>query len=510
MRPQIIQWALIQRQQAEISGLTLYQTQQTFPGISATYVRVNGSREELELVLSPVPPVKGEDERCLLVLHDTNKATAISMQELEVDEVQTLSAKLSRTLTTSNWGTELLKAAQYLLDKDDGGIAMSPVKIANNVVTRSETHCFVSVKAKFETFFDTSTLARRTPHVNGGNKRYYTANDQFEFNSSGLRYVGGYGEGDTPIAITAEGSYYYKFSISAYVFVATSSEPQELRQLDGLDTDAVIEAEITATEASYPSVVTGLGYRALYLSNADQNTLYSSIYPLTSNGDAGYGVYSAGTYTATYKLATTGTASAGFPAIATDISTSLPMSVFSQQDGVDLLMVELVPVTASMAYANFAATLTINVQFLHVSYSMVKAPGPFPTTPAANPYDPAFASFPMYRVWALTFPPSLSTQSGEYYFADAGKIRTPYGNYDYSFVAPHNTHQYIMRDAYIPWFHLSNGKTCLQAFEVNNVRHVYCKSTEVTEMLATACGTDISNIQGCLIDFPLAKIRDLT
>lgn len=558
-RGQIVQFSQAQRAAARRSGLPIYRTHQTFPGVFVMYT-LNHGTEQLDVTLYPVPPIKkAEDDLCLLVFHDTNKVTAVMMKELEVAEVQGLTAKLTRELSSSSWGEDLLKTSQYLLDTNDGGVAMSPIKIENNRVSRSETHCFVSVKDKFVRFFDTSTLARRTPHMNGGNKQYFTANDRFEFTASGLQYVGGYGGGGAPCAISAEGVYYYRPNLyGEWALWMGSADYAENLPENSPVTDATADAQkltwdvpstkqflhigthifntsgetagalggITYVAGATWGVQASEGFGGVTLWDLLGNPLAAgTLYPNKVIALSGYASWADEEMAYTVETASyTSTGGVGVPGepLDQDISTTIPMSVFSQADGVDLLSVSGVPLTVDYQWiqtddgmieydtvSNSVAFLDYTFDRNYTSPTSAFTGANSPSYPLTTNAYPSGTDIQVSQAWFVTFPPSKGTATSTYYFAHDGALLTPYGEFEFTPSGPNARHILNMEGVYTPWFHLSNGKTYLQAFQVGEDRHIFCKGVEITQMLADAAGTTVSNIQGCLADFPLAKVREL-
>ena len=560
-RANIINFSLAQRAMARRSGLPIYKSHRNYPGVFVMYTLQQGT-EQLDVTLYPVPPIKKpEEDLCLVVFHDQNKVSAFFMKQLEFQEDKPptkLKLEVTRELRSS-WSEDLLKAAQYKFDENDGGVAMSPIKIENNRVTRSETHCFVSVKDKFNTFFDTSTLARRTPHINGRQKIYFCPNDKFEFAENGLAYVGGYGGGGAPAAVSSEGVYYYRPSFfGEWALWLGSADYAENLPENSPVTDAIADAQKTTwdisgtaqfltvaphifnTSGATPGAAGGITYLAdttwaVQLSETFSITpiwdslgaefIPGPVYLNSATAISGFARWADDSMTYTVNFSsyseTLGEGSPG-SAINPDVSFTAPVTLFSQLDGVDMLEVVLQPVEInyqwletyipSTTYSNAVASVT----FLGYTFTRnYTSPGSTFTGTQSSTYPPITGSYPsgsdirMSQAWFVTFPPSLGVDESTYFFAHDGSLLTPYGEFEFTPSGPNARHNLNMEGVYTPWFHLSNGKTYLQAFQVGEERHIFCKTTEITDMLATACETEINNIQGCLIDFPLARVKEL-
>lgn len=518
-KPKINAFCDQHRQQVKISGTRYYSVTQRFNQVSVRYI-FSINQEILALDVYPEPVRVVEEGLMLLVLHDGDKITAVPMKDIEGITPNrppvSLSPKYTATLKRSDWGDDLLKVSQYKFNEDDGGVLLSPLWIVDNRVTSAETHYFASAKQKFETFVASSTLAARTPLINGVKTTYYTPNDVFAFQKGKPVYVGAGGNGETPVAITADGIYYYKPNIATQWFSLHSYEAQELQWMGDLKSDEELDADATSLEAAYPTFSSA--HLAPFMTREDYSGFLSGLGSgEVSNGAGGWGELIEGSYVIIHNYALTGPFSAGRPALATDVSIAMPMNIFSQVKKLDVLTVHLEGVGATYSDSGAAPTISVSAQVLNLNYTATKPPGSWPRTAVTSPHinesDPFGTSIlnssPAFRAWIINHPPSLGTEDGKYFFAHTDTLFTPYGSWPYTISYPKNNHYMIMRDEYIPWLHLSNGEVVVQAFELQGTRKVFAQQVDITDLIATACETAIDNIQAMIIDFPLAKARQL-
>lgn len=515
-KPKINAFCDQHRQQVKISGTRYYSVTQRFNQVAVRYI-FSINREILALDVYPAPVRVVEEGLMLLIFYEGNKIAAIPMKDIKGITADhpplTLSSKYAAELKKSDWGDDLLKVSQYKFNEDDGGVLLSPLRIVDSKVTSAETHYFASAKQKFETFVASSTRAKRTPLINGVKTTYYTSNDVFAFRKGKPVYVGAGGNGETPVAITADGIYYYKPNISTEWFSLHSYEAQELQWMGDLKSDEELDAVATALESAYPSFIGAP--RAPFMPRADYEAITLNTF---TGGGGGWGALISGTYVVTHNYATTGDVAAGRPALQTNVSTVMPMNIFSQIKKLDVLTVHLEGVGATYSESGLSATsISVTAQVLNLDYSAAKPPGSWPRTTVTSPHinesDPfgtyILDSHPAFRAWVINYPPSFGIEDGKYFFAHTDTLFTPYGSWPYTISYPKNGHYLIVRDEYTPWLHLSNGEVVVQAFELQGTRKVFAQQVDITDLIATACDTSIDDIQAMIIDFPLAKARQL-
>ncbi len=575
LRAQIIQWSLAQRQNARDNQLWVHQTHTTMPGASLTYTRMHG-HEQLGVKLYPVPPIKkGGDELCLVIFHEGNKVTAVRMDGL--DASGDWGAVHAATLNDSSWGAELIKVSQYKFDTIMGTILFSPIKVDKGVVSKAEHHHLCALRSNLTHFVESATLAERTPRINGADGYYYAPNDVFIAEKNGsqtirLARAGEGGTGGFPYAITATGAYYYApMTSTSWSNVIAAVRPGTLLSTDpfeqhaGADVwgwnptvsdptpqlmgnvimplaDDTLEAyEELDVPASLPFPLGTLRYTGprhgfiLPLENITTTLdfLGGDDVLTTATGESGYGVWEQANYTVVKNTSTTLTNADTGEATTSDpeFDLSLPLSIFTQQDGLDMVEVVFTPLTASYnevyvdednySYAHTATCL--DWEFFNYTDQ---------TGAQGEIYSASLWSYPYYDwkyisvpenpsgyAWLVSYPPNLGVELGEYYFSDSHILYTPYGAT--AFPEPlawgEKYHQSLMMwKRYTPWLHLSNGEKMLQGWELFGARKVYYRHTpkddpvDVTEKLTRVTKTTADKIQALIIDVPLKRVKEFT
>lgn len=430
-RARIVQWSLAQRQNAKAAGIPVTQTHTSFPGLDLRYTKMQG-QEQLLVKVYPVPPLKkgGEDVPCLLILHNTNKVTAVRMDQLNATGAWATAH--TATLRDSSWGEELIKGSQYKFDTVMGTVSLSPIKITDNVVSKATHHHICAMRSDLRHFVATNTLAARTPRFNGSAGTYYTPNDVFvvETTDGGSRLVrqGVGGNGAFPYAITATGTYYYApMSTRALVVSGAyplgpgsliSTDPFEQHAEDTVwasdprlpqrsvfpesgygnvrvdltdDAMGVLEDMAAATITLSPLALQPLPIDALryigprhgyvtpieLLDDTLEREFPNNDDTLLYRGRAGYGTWVPDEYTVTYSTSVALVSDTGVDIIITtpqqDYSLSLPLSQFSQVDNLDIIEAVFTPVTGvfNEEYSLGQYSLTYHVSALHWTFNAV-------------------------------------------------------------------------------------------------------------------------------------------
>ena len=547
------------RQQVAMTGVAFVTQERPFTQVVMRY-SFNTGQETIDLTVSPEFPVISSKPKCMVVFHSTNKITAIPMPEVEgFTEDTEFSVDVELTLRHSSWEDKLIRCCQLRLSEDLSTLLLSPLVIDDSRrVTKSETHHLVRAdgeKGACETFFATSTSFNRTPFLNGSGKECFVARDKFEVTDDGLKYRGLDGTNQDVSVIAPDGVRYYKpvlwawrgfgvqptdaFEVAALDFNATDD------QLDAYEAEwnAVTYGNQAIMDASFMfnmdgvrvpegdwTVLVGAPWQHLggmTYQNATTGFLIDGFYMLNKPvGLSGYGIGNGTAYTTTFLFAGyTG----GLPSspITPDISMDMPMSVFSQTDGLDSLRVEMVPATADVSYSirddggDPVDVWVSSLTFLHYSYTQNFdfVLGDLGSTPVYPPKstDEIFGS----QAWFVTFPPALNLDPGGYYFADTGVLRTPYGEWPYvQSGGDGSQHPLSMHNVYKPWLHLSNGKTAVQGFEIDGTRLVFIWPAEdaggtrgdplnAVAAIEKATKVTVDQIQAIWLDTPLDIVRQL-
>ncbi len=566
-RANIVQWSLSQRQNNSLGDMKVVKTQARFSGVDAFYSRSH-EKEQLDLTVFPVPPKeKPEDNLQLLILHNNNKITAVSMVALDAaskNGFQNLTATHKAILDRSSWGADLIKVSQYKFDTVLGTMLLSPVVVSKeNTLRKAEKHHICAMISKLTHFVETSTLEKRTPRFNGSDGIVYTPNDMFglERRGSSVKLVrtGDGGNGAFPYAISEIGTYYYApvsysdkmvfYSVDPYETLANTTVRMAFNANVSVEaTDELYGTIKVGTSGSYYGDFSGFPAPLFIVPTIEDPSPwvgYSTSDYLNGNeveyeGYTGYGVYVNGSYETVHThsewVRHLTPIFNPFPPpevsnvlwfienTKTDFSQSLPFTTFRQNDNnLDVVEVVMSPVTAD--YYNYATnpqapanTITNRWSFNFLHYTSGETTSFF-TRVSAIPPDLTFDH--RFTTRLVTYPPSLGMDDGDYYFFDTYTLRTPYGQIavDPEVIAGVFPSARFFGDGeYNPWVHLSNGRVMIQGFEVASERHVWYRGpkkddafpepVEITNMLAAIAETEITNIQALIIDVPLARIRE--
>lgn len=580
-KSRVIQWALSQRLNAKLAGLPSVLTSTQFPGVKLSYVKISG-QEILEVTLYPEIPVETREEgRCLLILHDGNKITAVMMDRL-VEEGNWVAAHAA-TLKQSTWGPDLIKVSQYKFDTQMGTILFSPVKVDGGVISKAEYHHICALRSDLRHFVASSTLAARTPRINGKEGRYFAPNDVFaiERTEQGQRLVrqSEGGNGAFPYAVSSEGVYYYApMSVtSGGINVLQSALAGSL-----LSTDVFEQHATTQVKGFNPVPFTSSGHLVLDLTDEvmdryepldvpteggtvspglltvghfpTDTTRYSGprhgYFPSTELvvsdldgygfddrdenywGSTGYGQWVNDEYTVTRAYSTTVAALSGeITTPSPNYGMVIPITTFSQQDGLDVVTVTFSPVVATYSEVyvdedNFSTSLTtsfLDWEFATTTNQSGTIGDQYTLATWGYPYNDwghtRIPENPEGYAWLVSYPPGLGLSSGQYFASSNHVLQTPYG--EVAFKEPlewqNRYHQSLMMwKKYTPWLHLSNGKQMVQGWELFGERKVFYRPKpdgtpfEITQKLAAVAKTDIANIQAVLIDVPLKRIKEFT
>lgn len=549
------------RQQAHLSDTRFMRQQRSFNQVVMSYT-LNSGQEIIQLDVYPEFPLAASNPPQMVVFHSGNKLTVIPMQEVEGFTATTeFTVTLETTLAQSGWESSLLRCCQMRLSDSLSTLLLTPLIIDRGRVVKSETHHLVradGTDASHVAFLATSTPSNRTPFFNGSGTECFVARDKFSVGNRGLQYDGLDGVNEDVSAIAADGTRYYKPNIWAWRgFQIQPTDAFEVAALGFTATDA----ELAAYEAEWSAVSAGnhaimevpfmfnmdgaqepagmwsvnrdapwqyLG--AMIYQNGQKTFVINDFYLDNSpTGFSGYGVAVSNTYSTNYAFASyTDEDDAGsWTFVTPDISIDMPVSVFSQSEGLDALTVELVPVTANVSNSGYDDGFTqyevyeSSVTFLGYTYTQHydEGLGDLGSTPTYPPF-PA-EEIHGSQAWFVTFPPALNLDPGGYYFADTGMLKTPYGEWPYTQAASGLVkHPLAMHSVYKPWLHLSNGKVMLQGFEIDGERLAFIwpaadaqgnrlDPINAVTALERATQVTMDQIQAIWLDVPLKVVKSL-
>ena len=459
----------------------------TLPGLALMHDVHNGL-ETLTLTAQPESAAIGGpaaamgllrqlQQPCLLVFYGGNKLAAYLMSALP--ELKLVGKK---TLKKSSWGAKPLLTSQFKFNRGTRSTVLSPLVVKKGVVAAGDKHSLTMCdsqlpQAALEQFVETSTPATMLPLQNGSGTTLYTTSDVYAWGNGAWTKSGPGGDASTsPVSVSSEGTYYY------------------------------VPFNDTGFTTVYPDTFYGLwdpwgrGFwpRAPYGLPSEANTR------IVDGVDDG-------SITGYYVLTATENGGAASTMCVSGMDTTLHATqnlgvpVYSNDGHVDTLHTN--DVSAAFVLNDDLDAFVNTLDCLGVVGTVTRSP--------EGEYSGSGKGIGLS--W---FPPSLGSVASKSYCTIGESLAphpvtvcTPYGQS----TLPVSTWPCIG-----PWLHVSNGKHCVQGFQIWSVpqgaptdpwnsdgtlleTHLYCDKVDISKALIVP----VDQVQTLLMDVPLSRIRQL-